>query len=160
IDLVSGKVLLTLPRKDQDVFNCQMTFSPDGKLLFSLAYSGILRVEEISTGKELMQKKFTSDYPGGLVTSPDGKYLAIASGPNSRKLYLWKWRDEEPRQLRGLEEYGVRGICFSPDGKLLAWTGDHGGSLHLWEIPRGRLLYQRESPESESYYSVSLAFTP
>jgi WD40 repeat protein len=159
IDLASGKVVQTLARKNnQDVYNCQLTFSPDGKLLFSLGYSGVLRIEEIATGKELVQKKFSSDYPGGIVSSPDGKYLAIASGPNSRKLYLWKWRDEEPRQLQG-PEYGVGGICFSPDGKLLAGIGDHGANLRLWEIPSGRLLVQRGFSDS-GYYLASPAFTP
>jgi WD40 repeat protein len=160
IDLASGKVVHVLPRKDpQDAYNCQVALSPDGKLLFSLGYTGLFRVEDIGTGKELLQRKFTSDYPGGIAVSPDGKYLAIASGPNSRKLYLWKWRDEEPRQLKGFE-YGMRGVAFSPDGKLLAAVGQHDGAVRVWEVPAGRLLYQKEFPDHDWYFFNQPAFTP
>jgi WD40 repeat protein len=160
IDVASGKVVQTLPRDEfRDVNDCQLALSADGKLLFSLGSSGMFRVEEIATGKEVLRRKFTSDSPGGIAASPGGKHLAIASGPNSRKLYLWKWRDQEPRELKGFE-YGLRGVAFSPDGKLLAAVGEHGGTVRAWTVPVGRLLYQRDFPDKDYYFFGQPAFTP
>jgi WD40 repeat protein len=160
LDLTSGKVVQTLARDEpRDVHNCQLAVSSDGTLLFSIGYTGMFRVEEIATGKEVLKRKFASDYPGGIAASTDSKYLAIASGSNSRKLYLWNWRDEEPRELKGFE-YGARGVAFSPDGKLLAAVSSHGGILRAWAVPEGRLVYQREFPDRDYYFFGQPVFTP
>src|SRR5262245_48421618 len=43
-DIASGKTLQTLPRPDRDFSSTHLAFSPDGKLLFSVGYSGLFRV--------------------------------------------------------------------------------------------------------------------
>lgn len=158
-DASSGKLLRTFPRPDVRNLYCErLTFSADGKLLFSLGLNGVLRAEEIDSGKQRLERKFPADYVQALVCSPDGSYLAIASGPNSRKLFLWKWREEEPRELKA-PEYGARDISFSPDGKWLVGTGETPGPLHFWEVATGRLLQQRE-PADRAYYYTRPVFTP
>ena len=38
---------------------------------------------------------------GALAVSPDGKLVAVWTGPNTRKLYLWDWQESgEPRELK------------------------------------------------------------
>lgn len=157
LDLPAGKVVKMFPRTEGDFF--QLAFSPDSKLLFSLgSREGALRVEEIASGKELAQKKFPSDYVNSMTVSRDGAYVALASGPNTRKLFLWKWRDQEPRQI-ALPAHRIESVGFSADGKLLAAVEDFG-SLFVWEVASGRLLFRRDSSEDEFSFWRRPVFTP
>jgi WD40 repeat protein len=158
-DLASGKVVRSFAR-DGSQFRTNPAFSPDGKRLFSLGRDGILRVEDIATGKELLRKSFPENRIGGeMCVSTDGKYLAIMSGPNARELFLWDWQADAPRKLKG-PEYGARGPSFSAHGKLLAAVDGVSGSLYVWQVPSGGLLY-RQAPSDEGYaYSGTPAFTP
>src|SRR5262249_1789192 len=156
----SGNVLMTLARDLRDADHGALAFSPDGKLLFSLGGQGILRGEEVPSGKEVLQRQLPRDNAAYIAVSADGQYLAIASGMNTHKLFLWKWQREEPRQLE-VPHYGAHGISFSPDGKLLAalgYAGEHG--LRVWDVASRRLLYQRETPAEEYHYAGRPIFTP
>jgi WD40 repeat protein len=155
--LPSGDLVRTLPRKSGDHF--ELAFSPDSKLLFSSSSrEGFLRIEEISSGKELSQRKFPSDVLSGMALSNDGSYLALSSGPNTRKLFLWKWQSEDPRPLE-VPGQRVDSVSFSPDGKLLAGV-EQFGTLFVWEVPSGRLLFQQDSGEADYSYLGTAAFTP
>src|SRR5262249_41404003 len=132
LDVASGKTLRTLARPDRNLSSTHLAFSPDGRLLFSVGYSGIFRVEEIASGKELLQKKMPNDYVAGLAVSADGKHVAVASGRNSQKLFLWKWDEEEPRELQG--SIRTTGLSSSPDGKRLAAVSEFPERLHVWDV--------------------------
>jgi WD40 repeat protein len=153
--LPSGDLVKTFSRKSGDHF--ELAFSPDSKLLFSSSSrEGFLRIEEISTGKELSQRKFPSDVLSSMALSNDGSYVALSSG--TRKLFLWKWQSEEPRQI---ETPGrpVDSVSLSPDGKLLAGVQQFG-TLFVWEVPSGRLLFQQDSGEAGYAYLGKAVFTP
>src|SRR5262249_17377719 len=124
-DTAGGKVVRTFSRGGDDTDHCALAFTPDGKLLLSLgARSGKLRVEEMDTGAELLRHSFPGDVVNYLALSRDGETLAVATGPNSRKLFVWKWQSgEEPRQLPVVDRVG-HDLCFSPDGKRLAECSD------------------------------------
>jgi WD40 repeat protein len=97
-----------------------LTLSPDGKMLFTLDRHGKLRIEEVATGTELLRPQFPGDVMAHLAISPDGSMLALGSGPNTHKIFLWKWQAaEEPREISSAWQRG-RELVFSPDGKLLA----------------------------------------
>jgi WD40 repeat protein len=157
--LPSGKVLRTFPRNG--LGGASMVFSPDDELLFSLGgRDGILRIEGLATGKEQSQRKFGLDVSEEIALSRDGTYLAINTGVNSRKLFLWKWQDEEPRQLNtSLPGRGLGNIRFSPDGKLLAGVQDFS-TLYVWQVPSGRLLFQMDCPVDDHFFLGDAAFTP
>jgi hypothetical protein len=81
-----------------------------------VAHSGVFRIEEITSGVELLHREFPRDGTGSLVLSPDGKLVAIWTGANARKLYLWDWQGaDEPRQVK-VPRHGIDGPVFSPDG--------------------------------------------
>ena len=145
---------------DNPNYRSALAFSPDGKLLFSIGNNGILRIEDIVSGKELLQKKFPRDNSAHLAVSADGKFLAITTGVNTHKLFLWEWQTKEPRELK-VPEYGAYWISFSPDGKLLATIGSpQMQGARVWEVPSGRLLYVRDHPEKDYHYRGQPAFTP
>jgi WD40 repeat protein len=159
MDLPSGKVVKTFPRPvGGDFF--QLAFSPDSDVLFSLSSrEGVLHIEDIASGKELAKKKFPSDVMSAMAVSPDGAWLALASGPNTRKVFLWKWRSEEPRQIF-LPADRIGGLGFSPDGKVLAALADYDGSLFAWDVARGRLLFHQDPGDDGDFFLGKPAFSP
>jgi RNA polymerase sigma factor (sigma-70 family) len=160
LDLVTGKEVRTFPRTDLDVDHCSLAFSPDGQLLLSLGDSGTFRVEEVATGAELLRQQFPRDLLPTLALSPDGQTAAVASGPNTRKLFLWKWQaGEEPRPLK-VGDFVPRWLAFSPDGKLLASTSDREGTTRLWDVGSGQLRQRLRPPGGKTTYTGELTFTP
>jgi WD40 repeat protein len=83
--------------------------------------------------------------------------VALASGPNTRKLFLWKWRDQEPREV-AVPAHRIDGVGFSPDGKVLAGIEDFG-SLFAWEVASGRLLFRQDSSDDEFSFLGKPVFT-
>jgi RNA polymerase sigma factor (sigma-70 family) len=160
-DTAGGKMIRTFSRSGDDTDHCALAFTPDGKLLLSLgARSGKLRVEEIASGVELLRHSFPSDVVNYLALSRDGETLAVASGPNTRKLFVWRWQSgEEPRQLTVGERVG-RDLSFSPDGKRLAECSDTDSTIRLWDVARGKLLHKLEPPREESASYLYMVFTP
>jgi WD40 repeat protein len=155
----SGKVLRTFECEARDGANA-LALSPDGDLLFSLGHEGKLRVQEVATGVELLRQKFPGDIGSSLAVSPDGSTLAVATGPNTHKLFLWKWQAaEEPRALKA-PRYNGNALTFSPDGKLLAECGQHDQTVRVWEVPGGRLLHKLELPDLARYWHSRVAFSP
>ena len=138
IETASGKAIWTFPRTSQDVDECNLAFTPDNKLLMSLAKSGMLRIEEIASGTEILNHAFPRDVENAFTLSPDGSLIALASGPNTRKVFLWKWQSgEEPKEIM----LGSRVAClgFSHNGALLAARDDLGGPIFLWDVAKNKI---------------------
>jgi RNA polymerase sigma factor (sigma-70 family) len=137
-----------------------LTMSPDGKLLFTLDRNGKLRVEEVATGVELLVQQFPGDVIAHLAISADGSMLAIASGPNTHKIFVWRWQAAEgPREVASGWHRG-RVVAFSPDGKLLAECSDAEPDVRLIEVASGRLLCRLELPDHQPYQHYEVAFAP
>src|SRR5262249_28419272 len=135
-------------------------FTPDGKLLASLGDSGALRIEEVASGTEILRQQFPRDILATLAMSPDGSMLAVAPGANNRKLYVWKWQaGEEPRELK-VGDFTPFSLSFSPDGKLLAATGDRGTTVLVWDVASGRPVHRLDIPDPGHVARGTLAFSP
>ena len=101
VDVASGKEVRRFKMAERDGDQV-LALTPDGKYLLSLGYLGVLRIEEMATGYGAPGE---GNSPGSqclaLAVSPDGKTVAVRTGPNTRKLYLWEWREGgEPRELK------------------------------------------------------------
>jgi len=157
----SGKLLRTLQRAGEDVDLWSLVLTPDDKLLVSIASNGILRIEELATGLEILQHQFPRDIMPSLAISPDGAILALSSGPNTRKLYLWNWQGgAEPRDLKVSGRVG-RALVFSPDGKSLFECDDSGDRrFRIWDVLTGRLVQRLEPPEPDHHSTRELVFSP
>src|SRR5262249_42788875 len=89
VEVATGKVLRTLERGPERSDHLGLAFTPDGKLLASFCPDGFARIEEVATGTEFLRHRFDRDIIGALAFSPDGTTLAVATGPNSRKVFVW-----------------------------------------------------------------------
>jgi len=152
LDAATGAVIKTLPRESRDVNNASLAFTPDGKLLVSLGNEGVLRIEEIGTGTEILQQTFPRDSPF-LTISPDGKVIAVATGPNTEKLFVWHWQSgQEPQALKTVGAQEADGaLAFSPDSRYVAWAGRmfSDDRIHVWEANTARLLCRLEAPKND-----------
>lgn len=141
LDTSTGKEVRSFSRPERDEVR-SLAFTPDGKLLASLGGSGAVRIEELASGTELLQQKFSGDVVGELALSPDGNTVAMWSGPNTHHLYLWDWQGgEEPRELQ-VPRHGARHLCFSADSKIFAASADIEPVIRLWDTA-GRRLRKR-----------------
>jgi RNA polymerase sigma factor (sigma-70 family) len=158
-DMATGKELRTLEREPTDGV-CGIALTPDGKTLVHLDRTGTLRVVDVETGAERSQQKFPRDNGSFMAFSPDGATLALASGSNTHKLYLWKWQsDEKPRELPIRDHHGV-GLTFSPDGRFFAECGDVEPAVQVWDAVQGKLLHRLNVPDGEPFWHHGLAFSP
>ena len=162
LDAASGEGIRRFPRDSRDVNRSPLAFTPDGELLVSLGNEGALRIEEIDSGTEILQQKLERDNSPFLTLSPNGQSIAVATGPNTRKLYLWKWQaGEEPQQLTTNTEQGGDGsLVFSPDSRHVAWAGTRNDPLHVWEVDSGKLAARLEPQSGEEYWHGAIRFAP
>jgi WD40 repeat protein len=87
--------------------------------------------------------------------------LAVASGPNTRKLFVWQWQvAKEPREFAEVANRLGYSLAFSPDAKYLAVCGDYANAVRVWDVASGRLAQTLVPPETNRYWSRRVAFSP
>jgi dipeptidyl aminopeptidase/acylaminoacyl peptidase len=155
-----------------------LTFSPDGKTLFSQGPlprpkgtkqaggdPNVVRVWDVATGKERWDvatgKERRSPLDGwvvvGLALSPDGRTLAHANG--SAITLRETATGGERASLTG-HTGDVRGFAISPDGRTLASAGEDG-TVRLWDLPSGKEVGRLEGHDEEGHDEVlAVAFSP
>jgi RNA polymerase sigma factor (sigma-70 family) len=127
--------------------------SEDGSRIYSWANDHLVRIWDVATGEEVSRSpdKFDSPYFGGLMSSPDGKILALRpQAPTILVLALWPQAPTillldaaTGRELRRLDAHAPwpSGAAFLPDGRsLVTWGAD--GMARVWEVATGKELRQ------------------
>jgi WD40 repeat protein/serine/threonine protein kinase len=167
-DPVTGKLLKTLTEFATPVQT--LCFSPDGRVLAagdqrSLSASdekGTVRFYDVESWKELLEMQAQVGPTNSIAFSPDGKYFA-AAGRNG--LRLWGAQRGLPfRQLRQLAKYLSSSVCFSSDGRWLAWVGwskahDRNSShVQVWDLRSSQAHVL--STARPYFWFMSLGFYP
>ncbi|KAL8631125.1 hypothetical protein Q9189_003159 [Teloschistes chrysophthalmus] len=111
-----------------------LTFSPDNKLMVSIAKDEPTRVWDIRTGSQLVTKQVLAVKAA---FSPDSKLLALVA---DKTVYVW---DIVLSECRFEREFGYHyydkfaPLNFSPDGKLLALPGPEVSTIQLVDALTG-----------------------
>jgi RNA polymerase sigma factor (sigma-70 family) len=109
-----------------------VAFSPDGKLVLAGCMDNVLRVFELSTGKERKFEGHTQQLHGAVFT-PDGR--RILSGSYDKTVRLWDVESgKEVCRFFGHDNW-VWGVAVSADGKL-GLSGSLDKTVRLWKLPK------------------------
>jgi WD40 repeat protein len=118
------------------------------QIIASASIDGTLRLWEFD-GSILKSYKGHEDWIHGIAFSLDGTMLASAS--DDKTIKLWRLnvspgqsdvasREITLEHIRTFEDHssGVRSVCFTPDGKIIASSSDDG-AIKLWQTD-GKLV--------------------
>jgi WD40 repeat protein len=159
----TGNLVQTIKRAHTDSVVC-VTFHPDGKHLATAGADRLLKVWDLTTGKDLTTGQEVFSGPcdairtiGGAYTAaytvafspPDGRLVAAA---NDGDVNVWDWKKwkKSDRPLRTGYEIDSIPVLFSPDGRRLAAGGK------LWDAETKDLL----TLPARGFPVNALAFSP
>jgi WD40 repeat protein/tetratricopeptide (TPR) repeat protein len=138
-DTSTGRLLF--PPMPHTNYVSAIAFHPDGKLVASGDFSGLVRTWDISTGQEIGRPLPQGEIVLALSFSPDGKMLAVGLAkdrtgkPGTR---LWDTTTRQPIGELLPSTDNIDRIEFRPDGRaLLASTGQ---TTRLWDTIQGQAL--------------------
>ncbi len=127
--------------------SCNIAFSPDGKSLAIVDYTGILKVFDVTNlldiNKEIsITERFSvvahDDWIWDVAYSPTGDQIATTSREGTAKI----WNAETGEHLSSLSghEGWVIGVAYSPDGKRIVTTSSDG-TARVWDALTGEWLF-------------------
>jgi WD40 repeat protein len=146
-EVATGKLLRRFGESRQSILQTVM-FSPDGRRLAGGCYeTGILRVWDAASGKELLQLKGQQQLRS-LAFAPDG--ATLASGGGDHDVRLWSLATGKQIWRKGTPSWTATDLQFSADGRTLALVGGMTGTINdrgevrLWESATGKELKRFE----------------
>lgn len=136
-----------------------LSMSADGALAVTADTGEQLRLVDVATGKVLAQRGLPCR--GGIVLSPNGRMLAVASGDNTVSLWnVATLLPPEPLPAKPTAVLRCQGtvsaLAFSPDGKRLA-TVEEDRIVRVYQVDSHKLLTTIR-PTARRLYAV--AFSP
>src|SRR5262249_31643502 len=124
-----------------------LAISPDGRTLAVIAFDGAISLRDLHSGEELRRR--AGSY-FAVAFTPDGRLAAgdYVTGPRV-------WDRATAKQLAELQAVKeVFHLAASPDGRLLASTGNDNG-LVLWDLATGRELSRLPVHRAGSAFAFS-----
>jgi predicted NACHT family NTPase len=135
-------------------FVLSVAFSPDGKTLAIGDDSGVVRIWETKTRKELWICQGHTGRVNSVVFSPNGQILASAS--NDRTVKLWDIQTSECHKTLHGHTHKVNSVAFRPDGQMLA-SASSDLTVKLWDVETTECL---KTLQAHQLCVFSIAFSP
>ncbi len=135
-------------------YNNPISFSPDGTILATGTYDGMVRLWDIETGRNIgnLIGKPSRSWVRCVAFSPDGRTIASRGSETIIRL----WDVETQTVFATLEEHKrVNALKFSPNGEMLAVGASN--RIKLWDMVTRQNVAILEG-HTERIYSV--AFSP
>jgi eukaryotic-like serine/threonine-protein kinase len=150
-DVNAQKEKIALPHSS---LVASLAFSPDAKVLATLAYDGTVRLWDLETQRvatefasapggsrgPISPRRYTTrvhDHYGCVVFSPDGRWLAVGGAKPQIRLRDLTTGEEEIKSLPESAD-GITTLAFSPDSRILAGGGGEQESrIYLWDLTAG-----------------------
>ena len=115
-----------------------VSFSPDGRTLASAGWDKVVYLWDVASEQQIAILPGHTDWVMSVSFSPDGRTLA--SGGNDKIVRLWDVTSREIKALLiGDKDTGnINGLAFSPDGSILASSGEWDSRIRLWNVISGK----------------------
>jgi WD40 repeat protein len=136
LEASSQKLLHKMQNPTRGLFG-RLAIAPDGKTI-AVGAGNCSQVVfwNLETGAKIRSLPAPKTI-SALAFSPDGRWLAAGCGHADGRILLWNLAEEgPPRVLEGHENY-VLGLCFHPDSKRLASSGEDK-TVRIWDVIEGR----------------------
>jgi WD40 repeat protein/energy-coupling factor transporter ATP-binding protein EcfA2 len=130
----------------------QIVFSPDGQIIASANYAGVIRIWN-QKGQLLHTLTGHTSQVKSLVFSPDSQILA--SGSEDGTVKLWNQKGQLIHTLTGHKDF-VNQVAFSPDSQIIASAAGGDDTVRLWNR-EGKLLHILKG---HTDYVSRVAFSP
>ncbi len=118
--------------------------SPDGQLLASNDFSGVVQIWELASGQQLHAFKAANlkYQPGKLAWSHDGKWLAASSGDkNGGSVLIWDTSSWSIAATHTSDQHQFVGLAFQPTTNTLA-IGSSSGLIELYDPASNQVTSQ------------------
>lgn len=133
-----------LGRHEADIH--QVAVSPDGKLVVSSTASGVLRLFDVESGRQLFRRDIADGSARCVVFSPDGRAILTDEGGvggdkpwqvNGFALHLVEVpTGKELHRFPGVQSSKINSVAFSPDGRNAA-SGSDDGKVRFLDVATG-----------------------
>jgi WD40 repeat protein len=125
-----------------------MRFSPDGKWLATTTLKGVVKLWNLTTGKETHALINGKSWSRPIVFTPDSTRVAFISSDDQKagrpmELIIWSVRTGKLLRRINCTTERARAVAFSPDGKVLAAGGKR---IRLWDPSTGKALRTLDLP--------------
>lgn len=121
-----------------------VSWSSDGKTLFSSAPDDKVRFYDVATGKVTKSLYFGAGDINDIAASPDGKTIAFQCGFSADSIIIYDLKQSKVKYVFADAGRRLNSLSYSPDGQILAGGGDDY-ILFLWNTSTGKLIDKKEA---------------
>jgi roadblock/LC7 domain-containing protein len=132
-----------------------LAYSPDGRLLASASADGTARLWDLTAGKLIDTLQSPAARAYCVAFAPNGKTLAVGYGGPFGLVQLWDVDPPQRREQWTANPTTTRGVAFSPDGRLVATSGD-ASEVRAWNRT-GKHVWSTAVP---NHLVAAVAFSP
>ncbi len=141
LDTETGAVKATLPGHERIV--PALAFAPDGQTLVSIGWADpLLKFWDVPGAKKKKTIKTDTMFSAPLFFTPDGRNVVA----NSFGLQIWNIETRQRRIKMHFQNKDVLALALSPEGRLMASTGEDDKLVQVWHLETSRQTRTFRSP--------------
>ena len=134
-----------------------IALSPDGRVIASASFDGIIRLWDIKTGQTIKELSISKMPLFAVSFSPDGQYIAFSYAVDEdSSVYIWSLNKNCHQCVLNGHESVIRSISFSHDGSSLV-TASNDGTVRIWDIIKGKC---KKDLRDDGKFMLSAAYSP